>query len=121
MSGALTAIGLFALAFGFSALFVGNSPWQFASFQSLPFPEIDPDAVQRQVKTRRFKRPWLEVTLMGSTLVGAAGLIDGPMMLIPLLAGLAMIAIFGLIRGFLLFKRGVAELGIEWPPRKRAS
>ncbi|HET7315866.1 MAG TPA: hypothetical protein VFI88_00390 [Sphingomicrobium sp.] len=121
MSGTFTAISLFALAFGFSAFFVGNGPWQFARFQALPFPEIDPDAVQRQVKARRFKRPWLEVTLLGSTLVGAAGLIDGPMMLVPLLTGLTLIGTFGLFRGFFLFKTGVAELGIDWPPKKKAS
>jgi hypothetical protein len=117
----VTAIGLFFLAFGFSALFVGNAPWQFASFQSIPFPEIDPDVVQRQVKARRFKRPWLEVTLFASALVGSAGFVEGPAMLIPLLAGLTIIAVFGLTRGFVLFKRGVAELGIEWPPKKKIS
>jgi hypothetical protein len=117
MSTALTALAMFALAFGFSALFAGNSPWQFASFQSLPFPQIDPNAVQRQVKSRRFKRPWLEVTLAGSTLVGSAGLINGPFMLVPLLAGFTLISVFGLFRGFVLFKKGVAELGIEWPPK----
>jgi hypothetical protein len=104
------------LAFGFSAA-LARSAWNFAFFQSMPFPQIDPDAVQRQVRKRAYKRPWLEVSVTGSALTAAAAMFQEPLMLVPLLAGIILIATFGVTRGFILFKRGVAELGIEWPPK----
>ena len=113
----LTAIIFFVGTFLLSWMMAGGSTWNFAAFQSGPFPEIDPDTVERQVKDRRFKRPWLEVTLIGSGLVTVAAFLQPPVMLIPMFAGVMLVVAFGGVRGFLLFKKAVAELGIKWPPK----
>jgi hypothetical protein len=115
----LTAIGLFLGTFAASVLFAANSPWRFANYQSIPFPELDPDKIQRQVKGRRFRRPWLEVTLLASAIDASAAVVPEPANLACIIGGIVVVAVFGLLRGFMLFKEGVAELGIEWPPKRR--
>lgn len=111
------ALGLFIAAFLISLVLARTGPWNAAFFQSIPFPEIDSEAVQRQVRARTLDRRWLAVGLAGSALTAAAALLPSPLMLVPMFAGIILIVTFAFVRGFVLFKKGVAKLGIEWPPR----
>jgi hypothetical protein len=115
------AIGLFVGVFLTSLALTRTAPWNAAFYQSIPFPQIEPDVVQRKVRGRTLRRPWFAVALAGSALTAVAAILPAPLMLVPMFAGIILIVAFAFVRGFILFKTGVAELGIEWPPKKGIS
>ncbi|MFL6754494.1 MAG: hypothetical protein ACJ8FI_06405 [Sphingomicrobium sp.] len=107
---------LFFITFAFSTLFARNAPWQWAFYHSLfGLKQIEPEAVQRQVRGRTLNQLWAWITIFGSGLVGSAVFFPDPVMLVPLLAGVILIVTFAFAHGFKLFKTGLSELGIELP------